>query len=104
MAKFKIGNACKKCGERGASVRYDTIPGLEVMHRVCKLCGYSWVEEPLNTQTSEKNLADSSQAVQQTQPAIPALDEKCSSCDRSFEFGENYCCICGTKRELSDGA
>ena len=73
MAKFKIGNACKKCGERGASVRYDTIPGLEVMHRVCKLCGYSWVEEP-HTQTSEKNLADSSQAVQQTHEAISLLE------------------------------
>ena len=76
MAKFKIGNACKKCGERGASVRYDTIPGLEVMHRVCKLCGYSWVEEPLNTQTSEKNLADSSQAVQHLKAEIAAIAEE----------------------------
>ena len=52
-------NPCGKCGTVGASVKWikgevgvvvsrETVKELEGMLRNCKVCGYSWTEEPLN--------------------------------------------------------
>ena len=57
--KFSMENPCGKCGTVGASVKWikgevgvvvsrETVKELEGMLRNCKVCGYSWTEEPLN--------------------------------------------------------
>ena len=47
--KYKLGASCKKCGERGATSKYQSLMGIEHIKRVCKNCGHTWYEEPLNT-------------------------------------------------------
>ena len=53
MKEYKVGTACKKCGERGATTKYVYFMGIENMERKCQNCGYSWYEKPLTIKENE---------------------------------------------------
>lgn len=55
--EYLKGRQCKKCGERGATVKHIPSKKIyesngdstrEVMKRECKFCGYTWEETPLD--------------------------------------------------------
>lgn len=51
MHAYRQGSSCAKCGERGASTRFDA--SNNTMVRICSNCGYRWHEKPLDTQDEE---------------------------------------------------
>lgn len=46
MAEYKKGNACSKCGARGATSEYSI--AIDKIKRKCVNCFHFWYEKPLD--------------------------------------------------------
>ncbi len=44
-AKIDVDDQCRACGARSGDIRYD--PRLKKVIHVCRICGASWLEDPI---------------------------------------------------------